>query len=124
MVPGHSGSGGCKAALAASLPTAVASAGWRVTQSYAFQYQKAFLENKVTIFLGLVCCPSCADDYQTDTLSDPCLAGQPSIRILKPQPRHDLGLAQFHHLRVFVQFVVPALGVQGAVDEEVGVVGL
>ena len=40
-----------------------------------------------------------------------------SIRIFKPQPRHDLRLAQLHHLRVFVEFVVPALGMQSAVDD-------
>jgi hypothetical protein len=50
LVPVHSGSGGCKAALAALLPTAVASADWRVTQSNAFQYQKAFLDDKVITF--------------------------------------------------------------------------
>jgi hypothetical protein len=54
VVPGHSGSAGCKAALAALLHTAVASAGWRVTQSNAFQSQKAFLDNKFMSFLGLV----------------------------------------------------------------------
>ena len=28
---------------------------------------------------------------------------------------HDVGLAQFHHLRIFVFIVIPALRVQGAV---------
>ncbi len=52
MVPGRSGSGGFKAALAALLPTAVASAGWHVTQSNAFQYQKAFLDKQVITFFS------------------------------------------------------------------------
>ena len=92
-----------------------------LAQSASLLEQKSSYRKQITAALDL-------DEQAVGLSMRPCVVAQSGcaalflIRVFKPQLAHDVAFVSFHFLGVgFAGFMVPALGVQRAVNQQVGV---